>query len=107
MTDLTWPLVSFILSFYMQFYQGAHTEEIGRHGEAVAWYQFSLQKLSAVGRVPKSLGEAARDAVKNFSGHVQEKLQTVKRQNDQVYHDPIPDIEVLEPIQGQSSIGNS
>lgn len=58
------------------------------------------QKLSAIGRVPKSLGEIPRDAVKNFSAHVQEKLQTVKRQNDQVYHDSIPDSDLLEPTQG-------
>ena len=88
------------LSFLAQFYQGAHSEEIGKHGEAIAWYQFSLQRLAAIGKVPRSLGEAAREAVKNFNSHVQEKLQTVKRQNDQVYHDVIPDVEMLEPTQG-------
>lgn len=88
------------MNLLFQFYQGAHSEEVGKHGEAIAWYQFSLQKLHAIGRVPKSLGEAARDAVKNFNSHVQDKLQTVKRQNDQVYHDSIPDVELLEPTQG-------
>ena len=88
--------------FHRQFYQGAHSEEIGKNGEAIAWYQVSHQKLTSIGKVPRSLGEAARDAVKNFTSHVHEKLQTVKRQNDQVYHDTIPDVELLEPTQGGS-----
>ena len=85
---------------HTQYYQGANAEENGRYGEAVSWYQLAHQKLSSIGRPPKSLGESVRDAVKNFNHHVQEKLQVTKKQNDHVYHEVIPSLEALELVSG-------
>ncbi len=60
----------------------------------------SLQKLTAIGKIPKSLGDV-REAAKNFFDHVNDRLQVVKRQNDQVYHAPIPEPDTLEQATGK------
>ena len=69
----------------------------------MAWHQLALKKLTAIGRVPKNLGEGTvlKEAIKNFSEHVQAKLAVSKKQNEQVYHERIPDLETLESFSGQ------
>lgn len=68
----------------------------------MAWHQLALKKLTSLGRIPKNLGETGvvREAVKNFAEHVQSKLAVARRQNDQVYHDRVPDVETLEAFSG-------
>ncbi len=91
-----------ILSFsLLQFYQGCVAEEQGKHGQLIAWLQLSLQKLTAIGKIPKSLGEV-REAAKKFFDHASDRLQVVRRQNDQVYHEPIPEPDALEQATGQN-----
>ncbi len=84
---------------HTQFYQGCAAEEQSRQGELIAWLQLSLQKLTAIGKIPKSLGDL-REAAKKFFDHVNDRLQVVKRQNDQVYHAPIPEPDTLEQTTG-------
>ena len=86
-----------------QFYQGATCEEAGQQGSMMAWYQLAIKKLLSLGRIPKSIGGEStnlREAVKNFLDHIQEKLAAAKRQNDQVYHEKIPDPDTLESFSG-------
>ena len=68
----------------------------------MAWYQLATKKLSSIGRVPKNLGDTGtvRDAVKNFVEHIQSRLTVAKKQNDQVYHERIPEPETLESFSG-------
>ena len=60
----------------------------------------ATQRLTAVGKVPKSLGEPVKEALRNLSTHLQEKLGAARRQNDQVYHEPVPELDTLETVQG-------
>ena len=83
-----------------QFYQGCSAEEQGRQGELIAWLQLSLQKLTAIGKIPKSLGDV-REIAKKFFDHVNEKLMVVRRQNDQVYHETVPEADMLEQVSGR------
>ena len=39
-------------------------------------------------------------ARQNFADHMNEKLAIAKRQNEQVYHDTIPQTETLELVSG-------
>lgn len=73
---------------------------MGKHGEQLAWYQLSVQKLNSIGRIPKSVGEGVREAAKSFYDQVNERFQACKRQNDQVYHETITNPETLELTQG-------
>ncbi len=52
--------------------------------------------------MPKNLveGGVTREAVKNFADHVQLKLAVAKKQNDQVYHERVPDADTLESFSG-------
>ena len=61
----------------------------------------ALKKLNSIGRVPKSVGEGLREGIKNFIDHIQAKVVAGRKQNDQVYHDRIPDLETLEPYPGE------
>ena len=70
----------------------------------IAWYQQASKKLSSLGRIPKNLvdsGGLVREAVKNFSEHIQMKVTVAKKQNDQVYHERVPDMETLESFSGK------
>ena len=68
----------------------------------IAWHQQAHKKLSSIGRIPKNLVESAllKEAVKNFSDHIQAKVGVAKKQNDQVYHERVPDVETLESVSG-------
>lgn len=71
----------------------------------MAWYSLTLKKLGAIGKIPKTLlGENVREVVKNFADYVQARLVALKKQNEQVYHDRIPDTDTLEPISGMPKI---
>ena len=62
----------------------------------IALTQLTLQKLGSItGKPPKEVEEVLRIAKQNFADHVTEKLAVARRQNDQVYHDPIPKLEHL------------
>lgn len=43
-------------------------------------------------------------ARQNFADHMNEKLTIAKRQNEQVYHDTIPQTETLELVSGMELI---
>ena len=69
----------------------------------MAWYQLTLKKLGAMGKIPKTLlGENVREIVKSFSEYVQARLGEARKQNERVYHDRTPDLETLEPISGMT-----
>ena len=53
-----------------------------------------------MGKIPKSLGDVVKEAVKNLEEHLQTCLQMSRKQNDQVYHDVVPVQETLETTQG-------
>ncbi len=86
-----------------QFFQGCVADEQGQQGQQIAWLQLSLQKLTTIGKIPKSLGDV-KEAARNFFDYVNERLQVVKRQNDQVYHEPIPESDTLEQTTGKRSV---
>ena len=46
-------------------------------------------------------------ARQNFSDHVTDKLAIAKRQNEQVYHDSIPQIDTLELISGMPAVATA
>jgi len=71
----------------------------------MAWFSLTLKKLATIGKIPKNLGgdNTMREAVKHFTEHVQARAAAAKKQNDQVYHERMPDLETLELITGEGS----
>ena len=47
------------------------------------------------------MGDMMKPARQNFADHVTDKLTVARRQNEQVYHDPVPPVETLELTAGQ------
>jgi tyrosine-protein phosphatase non-receptor type 23 len=97
-------LLKFKVLYYQaiaHFYQGAHAEEMGKYGELIALTQLTVQRLNAItGKPPKGMGDLIKMARQNFAEHATEKLAVAKRQNEQVYHDSVPQIETLELMAG-------
>lgn len=69
----------------------------------MAWLALTVKKLGTIGKIPRNLAgdNSVREAVKNFTEHVQAKSAAAKKQNDQVYHAHVPELETLEPIAGK------
>ena len=69
----------------------------------MAWLALTLKKLGTIGKIPRNLAgdNSVREAVKNFTEYVQAKSVAAKKQNDQVYHVHVPELETLEPIAGK------
>ena len=80
------------------------SEEASDHGTTMAWYSLTLKKLGTIGKVPRNLAgdSSVREAVKNFTDYIQARLTAAKKQNDQVYHERMPDLETLELISGDA-----
>jgi tyrosine-protein phosphatase non-receptor type 23 len=100
-----WPKLLKFKVFYYQsiahYYQGACAEEIGKYGELIALLQLTVQRLNGItGKPPKGMGDMMKPARQNFADHVTDKLTVARRQNEQVYHDPVPPVETLELTAG-------
>ena len=63
--------------------------------------QLTVQKLNSItGKPPKGMGDAMKQSRQNFADHITSKLTVAKKQNEQVYHDTVPQVESVELLSG-------
>ncbi|CAH8824420.1 unnamed protein product [Trichobilharzia szidati] len=101
-------------SFYsalMAYYAGINEEENKSYGKAIAWFQLAGKRIEDCESVAKNFKDSENLSMLVSSGSfrasatyageiIRKKLTSATRDNDFVYHESVPKIELLEQIKG-------
>jgi tyrosine-protein phosphatase non-receptor type 23 len=96
-------LLSIKSSYYTavaHVFQANSMEEQGNYGYMIAFQQLAVEKVRSIGKLPRNTPDSVKDAVKNLTEYLTLKLQESLRQNEQVFHELVPNLETLEPAPG-------
>ncbi|KAL0274013.1 UNVERIFIED_CONTAM: hypothetical protein PYX00_006557 [Menopon gallinae] len=89
-----------------RLFQGQQAEEQQKMGERVAYYQAAFDKLEEARKLAKDVDniEVVNEALSFVHDVVEGKRNPAKRENEFIYHEEIPDINVLPEVQGASLV---
>lgn len=78
-------------------------------GEAIAWFSTSQNKLTEASKFVKGLDRpewitAIGESVKSVSDLINKKVDLAKKENDFIYHQPIPSADKLTAVKGASLV---
>ncbi|XP_046690436.1 tyrosine-protein phosphatase non-receptor type 23b isoform X2 [Silurus meridionalis] len=82
------------------FHMGKHSEEQQKYGEAVAYFQLSLSRLNDAIKLGKGQPESIHEALKFTMDIIGGKFNSAKKDNDFIYHEPVPKLEALAVVKG-------
>ncbi|KAK2887378.1 hypothetical protein QQF64_013494 [Cirrhinus molitorella] len=100
-------LVTMKISYFSaitHLHMGKQSEEQQKHGEAVAYFQSSLDKLNEAIKQSKSQPESVQDALKFTMDVIGGKYNSAKKDNDFIYHESIPGPDTLAAVKGASLV---
>ncbi|CAH8462807.1 unnamed protein product [Heterobilharzia americana] len=101
-------------SFYSAltaYYAGIHEEENKAFGKAIAWFQLAVKRIEDCETMAKNFKDSENPSMFVSSGTfrasatyvgdiIRNKLTSSTKDNDFVYHESVPKIELLEQIKG-------
>ncbi|XP_019849415.1 PREDICTED: tyrosine-protein phosphatase non-receptor type 23-like isoform X1 [Amphimedon queenslandica] len=96
-------LLSLKISYYTaiaHLYQANSMEEQSNYGYMIAYQQLALEKIKSIGKPHRATPDVFKEAIKNLADFLNQKLQESLKQNEQVFHELVPDLETLEPAPG-------
>ena len=104
--------LEFKISYYVclsYLHMGMASEETGRWGERVAYYDAAVTNLGIAVRANKeykveTLFNGVTDALVYTNDVVNGKLEISKKENEFIYHEKVPDVESLPSIKGASLV---
>ena len=105
-------LVEFKVSYYTclsSLHLGMGSEEAGRWGDRVAYYQAASRALNAAAKINKEdkvdkTYPGVTDAIIYTNDVVNGKLEISKKENEFIYHDKVPDLDSLPAVKGASLV---
>ncbi|XP_067267460.1 tyrosine-protein phosphatase non-receptor type 23b isoform X1 [Chanodichthys erythropterus] len=100
-------LVSMKISYFRaitHLHMGKQSEEQQKHGEAVAYFQFSLDKLNEAIKQSKGQPEHVQEALKFTMDVIGGKYNSAKKDNDFIYHESVPGLDTLVAVKGASLV---
>ncbi|XP_053386604.1 tyrosine-protein phosphatase non-receptor type 23-like [Mercenaria mercenaria] len=86
------------------FYMGRQSEDQQKHGQCLAYYTISLEKLTECEKLAKNEGVEIQDSLRFTHDVVGGKHQSAKKDNDFVYHDKVPPADSLPEVKGASLV---
>ena len=104
--------LEFKISYYVclsYLHMGMASEETGRWGERVAYYEAAVKNLGIAVRTNKeykveTLFNGVTDAIVYTNDVVNGKLEISKKENEFIYHEKVPDVDSLPSIKGASLV---
>ncbi|CAG0887196.1 unnamed protein product [Cyprideis torosa] len=87
-------------------YRGLQAEDESLMGQRQAFYQAASGALETAGKLTKGLWKVDRwtEALTFTSDIINGKLNAAKKENEFIYHEPIPELKTLPPSQGVSLV---
>ncbi|RXN26323.1 tyrosine- phosphatase non-receptor type 23-like protein [Labeo rohita] len=98
-------LVSMKISYFSaitHLHMGKQSEEQQKFGEAVAYFQSSLDKLNDA--IKQSKSQSVQDALKFTMDVIGGKYNSAKKDNDFIYHESVPGLDTLAAVKGASLV---
>ncbi|XP_051527115.1 tyrosine-protein phosphatase non-receptor type 23-like [Myxocyprinus asiaticus] len=83
---------------------GKQSEEQQKFGEAVAYFQSSLDKLNEAIKQSKGQSESVQEALRFTMDVIGGKFNSAKKDNDFIYHESVPGIDTLAAVKGASLV---
>ena len=104
--------IEFKISYYVclsYLHMGMASEETGRWGERVAFYEAASSALAVAARSNKEdrveqMFSGVNDALIYTNDVCQGKLDISKKENEFIYHEKVPDVDSLPSIKGASLV---
>ncbi|XP_060713065.1 tyrosine-protein phosphatase non-receptor type 23b [Tachysurus vachellii] len=100
---LLWMKISYF-SAVTHLHMGKHSEELQKHGEAVAYFQSALGKLNEAIKLSKGQPESIQEALKFTMDIIGGKFNSAKKDNDFIYHESVPGLDTLAAVKGSSLV---
>ncbi|XP_051948770.1 LOW QUALITY PROTEIN: tyrosine-protein phosphatase non-receptor type 23-like [Xyrauchen texanus] len=85
-------------------HMGKQSEEQQKFGEAVAYFQSSLDKVNEAIKQSKGQSETVQEALKFTMDVIGGKFISAKKDNDFIYHESVPGIETHAAVKGASLV---
>ncbi|XP_043921950.1 tyrosine-protein phosphatase non-receptor type 23 [Protopterus annectens] len=82
------------------FHMGKQAEEQQKFGERLAYLQSSLDKLNEAVKLAKGQSENVQEALRFTMDVIGGKFNSAKKDNDFIYHEPVPALESLTSVKG-------
>ncbi|XP_058233386.1 tyrosine-protein phosphatase non-receptor type 23b isoform X2 [Hemibagrus wyckioides] len=100
---LLWMKISYF-SAVTHLHMGKHSEEQQKHGEAVAYFRCALGKLNEAIKLSKGQPESVQEALKFTMDIIGGKFNSAKKDNDFIYHESVPGLDMLPAVKGASLV---
>ncbi|XP_067281615.1 tyrosine-protein phosphatase non-receptor type 23b [Pseudorasbora parva] len=100
-------LISMKISYFSaitHLHMGKQSEEQQKYGEAVAYFQSSIDKLNEAIRQSKGQPELVQEALKFTMDVIGGKYNSAKKDNDFIYHESVPGLDALVAVKGASLV---
>ncbi|XP_043073303.1 tyrosine-protein phosphatase non-receptor type 23b [Puntigrus tetrazona] len=100
-------LVNMKISYFSaitHLHMGKQSEEQQKYGEAVAYFQSSLDKLNEAVKQSKGQPESVQEALKFTMDVIGGKYNSSKKDNDFIYHESVPGLDTLPAVKGASLV---
>ncbi|XP_039534811.1 tyrosine-protein phosphatase non-receptor type 23b isoform X2 [Pimephales promelas] len=100
-------LISMKISYFSavtHLHMGKQSEEQQKYGEAVAYFQYSIDKLNEAIRQSKGQPELVQEALKFTMDVIGGKYNSAKKDNDFIYHESVPGLDTLVAVKGASLV---
>uniref|UniRef100_A0A8C1K2R4 Protein tyrosine phosphatase, non-receptor type 23, b n=1 Tax=Cyprinus carpio TaxID=7962 RepID=A0A8C1K2R4_CYPCA len=100
-------LVNMKISYFSavtHLHMGKQSEEQQKYGEAVAYFQSSLDKLNEAIKQSKGQPESVQEALKFTMDVIGGKYNSAKKNNDFIYHESVPGLDTLAAVKGASLV---
>lgn len=100
-------LINMKISYFSaitHLHMGKQSEEQQKYGEAVAYFQFSLDKLNEAIKQSKGQPETIQEALKFTMDVIGGKYNSAKKDNDFIYHESVPSLDTLGAVKGASLV---
>ncbi|XP_062841796.1 tyrosine-protein phosphatase non-receptor type 23b [Trichomycterus rosablanca] len=85
-------------------HMGKQSEEQQKFGEAVAYFQHSLNRLNEAIKLSKGQPDSVQDALRFTMDVIGGKFNSAKKDNDFIYHESVPAIDSLAAVKGVSLV---
>ncbi|CAM4635979.1 unnamed protein product [Leuciscus chuanchicus] len=100
-------LISMKISYFSaitHLHMGKQSEEQQKYGEAVAYFQYSIDKLNEAIKQSKGQPELVQEALKFTMDVIGGKYNSAKKDNDFIYHESVPSLDTLVAVKGASLV---
>ncbi|XP_026870758.2 tyrosine-protein phosphatase non-receptor type 23b [Electrophorus electricus] len=85
-------------------HMGKQSEEQQKCGEAVAYFQISLNKLNEAIKLSKGQPDSIQQALRFSMDVIGGKFNSAKKDNDFIYHESVPSLDTLTAVKGASLV---